>query len=57
MADVNSESDLGSEEQQHSGKKPIKKGRREKKTHKMISSSYQTKKCEFFNRGSCHKGF
>ena len=54
---MGSEEEFDGEEQQHSGRKIIKKGKRgSKKTHKMISSTYQTKKCEFFNKGSCHKG-
>ena len=33
-----------------------KKKKNHKKVHKMLSSTYKKKKCEFYNRGSCSKG-
>ena len=33
-----------------------KKKKNKKKVHKMLSSTYKKKKCEFYNRGSCSKG-
>lgn len=38
-------------------KKGIQKNKgKKKKIDKMISSTFRTKKCEFYNRGSCKKG-
>ena len=53
---MSSEEEVSSQ-QLNGGRKPIKKGKKgTSKVHKMISSTYQKQKCDFYNRGSCNKG-
>lgn len=61
MSNLNSGEDFNNSDDESQelnlGRKYIKKSKlNKKKPHKIISSTYKKKRCEFYNKGSCNKG-